>query len=318
MSFFYESSDLTAINFTILVIYTFGLVGIGEFARKNAKTGIFTYIIVPIFLLIFVWPHTATGHASVMQWFVIAKVIAILAFAWIIIALRFSKRIQDITWFKYLVPIFLIINIMEAVSREFEISSYDPGIYNTLFINGGGWNVANAIAGIINIILISGAVGIYISKDASKTMVWPDMILWWIIAYDFWNFAFMYNNGGDRSFYMVAALLAATVATHFFRRGAWMQHRVFTLALNQLVLMTLPVAFSSSDIAVHSTWNPTANWTISLISLGLNISLLVYQLWIMKTKKRNSITGEVFFDTKEYKKTIDEDSLREQSKIGNF
>lgn len=318
MGIFYEASELTIPHFTLLVMYTFALVGINELARKNAKTGIFTFVIVPILLLFFIWPKTAAGNPNVMQWFIIAKVVAILVFAWIILALRYSKRVQAIPWFKYLVPAFLIINMLEAVIREIEISSYTPGMYNDMFVAGGGWNIANATAGIINIILICGAVGIYISKDKSKTMIWPDMTIWWIVAYDFWNFSFFYNNGGDRSFYLVGALFAATILTHFFRRGAWMQHRVFTLSINQLILMTVPAAYFAPEIVVHSAWNPVGSWTISLISLGLNVSLLVYQIYVMVTKKRNSVTGEVYYDTKEYLQTIEEDRLREQSDIAIF
>ncbi len=305
MSLFYDI-NLPIIDYTVLIMYIFALVGLNEVARRNLKSGIFMYGIVPLFLLIFVWPNTM--DESVFDWFNIAKMIAILSFAWIILGLRFSKRIQSISWFKYLVPLFLIINMLEAIFKDFELSTLEPGMVDGIYRFGGGWNVANGIAGIINIILICGFVGIYISKDKEKTMIWPDMIFWWIIAYDFWNYAFIYNNGGGRSFYMLAALVSAGIAAHFIKRGAWMQHRVFTLALNQYFLWILPDVFLSSDIAVQSTYNPTASWTLALISLSLNVGLLIYQGYIMYTKKRNSITGEVFVDTQEYKKTMAENT----------
>lgn len=315
MSFFFDKADLGVMNYAGLLLYTFALVGLGEFARKSLKTSVFTYVIVPLFLVFIVWPMSM--DSSVMQWFVIAKLIAILAFAWVIMALRFSTRIQNIKWFKYLVPAMLIINIMEAVSRDFEISHLSNGVYSDVFIQGGGWNIANGIAGIINIILITGVTGIYISKDKSKTMVWPDMTIWWILAYDVWNFAFIYNNAEDRAFMMISALFAANIATDVFRRGAWMQHRVYTLALNMMVFLTIPTMFLDSGVSVQASRNPNAHWTLSLLSLILNLSLLGYQVWLMTTKKRNSITGEVYFDTKEYTKTVKEDKLRESSKIIN-
>ncbi len=303
MNFFYDI-NLPIIDFAVLIMYTFALVGLNEVARKNLKSGIFMYGVVPILLMIFVWPHTL--DESVNDWFNIAKMIAILSFAWIILGLRFSKKIQSISWFKYLVPLFLTINMLEAIFKDFELSTIDPGVVDGIYRFGGGWNIANGIAGILNILLICGFVGIYISKDKEKTMIWPDMIFWWIISYDLWNFTFIYNNGGGRSFYMVGALIAAGVATHFLKRGAWMQHRVFTLCINQFFLWTLPSVFLTSDIAVQSSYNPAASWTLSLISLGLNVGLLIYQGRIMITKKRNSITGEVFVDTKEYKLTNEE------------
>ena len=39
---------------------------------------------------------------------------------------------------------------------------------------GGPWNIINGIAGILNILTISGWVGIFVSKDRSRDMIWPD------------------------------------------------------------------------------------------------------------------------------------------------
>ncbi len=55
-------------------------------------------------------------------------------------------------------------------------------------VMGGPWNYMNAVAGILNIIAITGWFGIVIrketKKDKSKDMLWPDMLWFWIIAYD--------------------------------------------------------------------------------------------------------------------------------------
>ena len=72
---------------------------------------------------------------------------------------------------------------------------------------GGPWNIINGIAGILNILTISGWVGIFVSKDRSRDMIWPDQLWFWIIAYDLWNFAYVYNCVSDHSFYAGAALL---------------------------------------------------------------------------------------------------------------
>ncbi len=45
----------------------------------------------------------------------------------------------------------------------------------------------NGIAGILNIVTICKWFNIFISKDRSKDMIWPDMIWAWIIAYDLWK-----------------------------------------------------------------------------------------------------------------------------------
>ena len=62
---------------------------------------------------------------------------------------------------------------------------------------------------ILNILTICGWFGIFISKDPSKDMIWPDMIWAWIIAYDLWNFAYTYNCISDHSAYCGLALLLA-------------------------------------------------------------------------------------------------------------
>ncbi len=72
-------------------------------------------------------------------------------------------------------------------------------------------------------------------------MVWPDMLPLWIITYDLWNFTYMYNCIGLRSFYVLGILIACTYADFAFRRGAWIQHRVFTLAFNLEFFIAGPV-----------------------------------------------------------------------------
>lgn len=315
MHLFYESFE--PVQAVLWIVWVFSMIAFNDFARRNLKTGIFTFFVLPVILLLFVWPNTSPG-SNVMSWFFISKLTAILAFAWIIMALRYSTRVQNIKWFKYLVPLLLIINMIEAIVKELEVASYSPGIHEGLYYIGGTWNVLNAVAGIINIILITGFIGIYISKDKTKTMVWPDMSIWWIIAYDLWNFTYLYNCIGDRSFYVLGILVAATYAAHFCRKGAWMQHRVFTLAINMMIVFTIPNAFSNSVITVHSTWNPTANWILSGFTLLFNIGLLIYQVYYIMKTKRNPYTEELYIDSKEYQDVVRDDRLREGNEIVEF
>lgn len=315
MGFFYESFNAT--NVVILAIYTFAIIGMNEYARKSLRNGVISFVILPLFLLFFIWPNTAPG-TGVMSWFYIAKTISIIGFALVILALRYNKKTTQVRWLVYLVPFFLGLNIFEAVMREFEVSSMAPGIYDNMFYMGGNWNIANAIAGFFNLILITGFTGIYISRDKTKTMVWPDMLPLWIIAYDLWNFTYMYNCIGLRSFYVLGILIACTYAEFAFRRGAWMQHRVFTLAFNQMILFTIPNAFANSSITVAPSYNPTAMWVLSLASLALNTYLLVYQARIIYKKKVNPYTQEVFTDHEFYKEIVEEDAKREGVEITQY
>ncbi len=315
MGFFYESFNIT--NIVILFVWIFGIIAMNEFARKNLRNGIISFVILPVILLLFVWPKTAPG-TGVMSWFYIAKTFSILGFAYVILGLRYSKKQTGHRWLVYLVPFFLGLNIFEAVTREIEVASMAPGIYDNMFYMGGTWNYVNAAAGFLNMILITGFVGIYISKDKTKTMVWPDMILFWIIAYDIWNFTYMYNCIGLRSFYVGGILIACTYAAHAIRPGSWMQARVFTLCFNQMILFTIPNAFANSSITVSPSYNPNAMWLLSIMSLAINICLLVYQVRVIMKTKRNPYKEELFIETNEYKQTIEEDKLRATYDIVNF
>lgn len=80
---------------------------------------------------------------------------------------------------------------------------------------GGSWNVINAIAGILNIITITGWLGIQIGKTKSQDMVWADQLWFWIIAYDLWNLSYCYNCISNRSFYAGFLLLVSCTAAEF-------------------------------------------------------------------------------------------------------
>ena len=68
-------------------------------------------------------------------------------------------------------------------------------------------------------------------KDGSKDMLWPDMLWFWIIAYDLWNFTYTYNCIPTHSWYAgFALLLAPTLCAFTLGKGAWLQHRAQTLA----------------------------------------------------------------------------------------
>jgi hypothetical protein len=102
-----------------------------------------------------------------------------------------------------------------------------------VFIYGGWWNVVNALAGLINIFCMTGCVHLYTSKDKNHAdMLWPDMTIWFILAYDVWNFEYTYLNLPTHSWYCgVALLLAPTFANAFWNKGAWIQNRANTLAI---------------------------------------------------------------------------------------
>lgn len=148
-------------------------------------------------------------------------------------AIRYIPKLQKNKWALAFPAIILAVNILEAAIRDFQCFSYGAfsGAYvNNLWVMSGPWNIMNGIAGILNILVICGWAGIFISKDKTKDMIWPDMIWTYVIAYDLWNFAYTYNCIADHSLYSgLALLLACTIPTFFIKKGAWLQHRAQTL-----------------------------------------------------------------------------------------
>ena len=149
------------------------------------------------------------------------------------IALRFVKwrgkdgkthYLYEKRWALCFPPLILAINIAEAVIRDFQVFGFalwKGGVVENLWTISGPWNIMNGIAGILNIITICGWFGIFISKDSSKDMIWPDMIWAWVIAYDLWNFAYTYNCISDHSAYCgLALLLACTIGRRRWRSGS--------------------------------------------------------------------------------------------------
>jgi hypothetical protein len=61
----------------------------------------------------------------------------------------------------------LVVNILEAVARDFELGGQ----------NGGIWHHLNGTAGLLSIVTISCWVGINVTKDNIKDIIWPDILV---------------------------------------------------------------------------------------------------------------------------------------------
>lgn len=169
----------------------------------------------------------------------------------------------------------------------------------------GGWhNVFNGIAGILNIFVMTGWFGIYVSKK-KQDMLWPDMTWVFIISYDIWNFCYTYNCLPTHSWYCgLALLLAPTVAGMLWNKGGWIQNRANTLALWCMFCQVCPLFANDSIFAVQSVNDPNVNLVISLLALGANIAALGYVAYRSKKLGRNPYTNEIFVGTKDYEKAM--------------
>jgi len=281
-----------------------GLMLVNELTRSNKWISLFVYLALPLALTYTVWIHTAVPGSSVGTWFAWAKVYSALAGCLGFMALRFIKGWAQKKYLLLFPPLILSINILEAVIRDFQCYSYN-GFVDGMMIVGGSWNIMNGIAGILNIITISGWFGIFIGKDKYKDMLWPDMLWFWIIAYDLWNFAYTYNCIPDHSFYAGAALLiSCTIPAFFIKKGAWLQHRAQTLAVWMMFVMCLPGFVDTSRFAVKSSHNTTALWIVSFLALVSNIAVFCYHIYKIRKCKRNPLKDELHPDLDGYKYVV--------------
>ncbi len=318
MGILYQAADMS--YWFIWLFVLFALMAFNELGRVKLWGGIALFVVVPVFLTIFVWPTTAApgNEYGTGTWFNWVKTYSALAGCVGFMALRFVKwtgkdgqvhHLYEKKWALCFPPLILAINIAEAVIRDFQVFSFGlwiGGTVENLWTISGPWNIMNGIAGILNIVTICGWFGIMISKDKSRDMIWPDMLWFWIIAYDLWNFAYTYNCISDHSAYCgLALLLSCTIPTFFIKRGAWLQHRAQTLALWIMFIMTVP-QFADVLAPIPTTHNPTAFFVVSLIALLANAAVAVYQLRTIRKKRLNPLTDELYTDSPKYKAVVEE------------
>lgn len=288
-----------------------------ELTRRSTVIGFACFVVLPIVLSV-LW-FTVLSDTTYTDWFHLAKVYSSVAGCigfWCIRHVQGTNkktgkawRLSDFKWALCFPPLILAINILEAVARDIEVGlNYFGGgilVDDGIYVLGGPWNFMNAAAGILNIIAITGWVGICVrkvtKKDGSKDMLWPDMLWFWIIAYDIWNFAYTYNCLPSHSWYCgFALLLAPTLCAFTIGKGAWLQHRAQTLALWCMFAQTFPAFIDEGAFAVASTYNESAMFIWSFASLAANIAVCGYMVYKIVKTKRNPYKSELYVDLKKY------------------
>lgn len=317
------------------------LILLNEVARRTKFGGIFMFFIVPSILTIYFASVTIcamTGMSWALEnqtymymngWFHYAKLYASLAGCIGFMMIKYKWGIGKLHWFKAFPFAIVAINILIAVASDFEsafngwyswwLSSEDVWLY-------GGWhNVLNGLAGIINILCMTGWWSVYSSKD-KKDMVWPDMIWVYILVYDIWNFAYTYNCLPTHAWFCgVALLLAPTIAALLWNKGGWIMNRANTLCiwcmfaqvfpLFQEVLSngtrvfpwaTLPSLYQDGTLngivaGGSANADPTMMTIISAAALLVNIAALAYIVHTSIKRKKNPYKEDVFTDFRYYK-----------------
>ena len=231
-----------------------GLIAANELARRSKKGGIFFFLALPAALTVYFiaiyagaamgaeWALNNPTYTHMNSWFHYAKLYAATAGCIGFMMLKYKWSIGKTQWFKVFPFVIVAINILIAVGSDFEsgirgaMALAETGdrwwlSSENVWLYGGWWNWVNGIAGILNILCMTGWWGIYSSKKHDD-MLWPDMTWLFIIAYDLWNFEYTYNNLPTHAWYCgLALLLAPTFANALWNKGGWIQNRANTLAL---------------------------------------------------------------------------------------
>ena len=328
-----------------------GLVIANELARRTKAGGIFFFGIVPLaltiyFIVINIGAKTfaATNQTIVEMngWFHYAKLYAatIGCVGFMFLKYKWGK-IGKVNWFKAFPFVIVGINILIAVASDFEsaikgfsASGFAGGWWYSsegVWLYGGWWNVLNGIAGLINIMCMTGWWGIYSSKNKQQDMLWPDMTWQFIIAYDVWNFAYTYLNLPNHSWYCgLALLLAPTFANTFWNKGGWIQNRANTLAIwcmfaqvvpmfqNHSVFTVLPSLYVDPSkfaatfggkmnpdlVLTAADANPKAQGIIAIAAIIINVLVICNIIKRAKAQGINPYKNEVFKGTRDFEEAM--------------
>jgi Family of unknown function (DUF5692) len=302
----YQSISLYA------VLGWFGLlavsIALNELCRLSKWFSLFMFLVLPAVLTFTLWPQSAGPGTTMNTWFYWVKTYSVMAGCLGFMAIRFVPGMAKNKWAISFPALILAVNIAEAVLRDFQVYSFHATgqLIEGMATLSGPWNIMNGIAGILNIVTISGWLGIFITKDKTKDMVWPDMLWFWVLAYDLWNLAYGYNCVGDQSFYSGFGMLAAaTIPALTWRKGAYLQHRAQTLAYWMILCMSFSYVLDDSVFAVKASLNPTALFLVSFLALVVNVAVFVYHFAKVLKYKRNIAAG-VHSDLGEYQALIAE------------
>ncbi|MDK6444507.1 DUF5692 family protein [Alloscardovia omnicolens] len=311
------------------------LIALNELSRRSKVGGLIMFAALPAAMTVYCiavisgaamgadWAVNNPTNVFANGWFHYAKVYAALAgcLGFMVIKYRWGK-LGKARWFRAFPFAIVALNILIAVISDFESAAhFFTGNYTMM--NGSpvwttsehitvvtGWhNVFNGVAGLINIMCMTGWWAVYSSKKKDD-MIWADMTWVFIVSYDLWNFCYTYNNLPNHSWYCgFALLLAPTVANMLWNKGGWIQNRANTLAIWCMFAQVFPQFQTSmpelgvdSPFAVNSTMNATANLWVSVLALLANIAAIGYIAYRAHKLQVNPYTHEVFTGTRDFEK----------------
>lgn len=319
-----------------------GLIITNEIQRRSKIGGYAFFVVLPLALTVYFiviqvaasngaeWALNNQTYKYMNSWFHYAKLYAATAGCIGFMLLKYKQGIGKTEWFKVYPFAIVAINILIAVCSDFESAINGTIALATtgsrwwlssegVWLYGGWWNIANGLAGLINIFCMTGWWGIYSSKKQDD-MLWPDMTWMYILAYDVWNFEYTYLNLPTHAWYCgFALLLAPTVANMFWNKGGWIQNRANTLATwcmfaqvfplfqDTGIFSVIPVLYADGFMNTNIHPTQAAPQMMGAISvLALLVNLAVFAAIIKKSKKlgKNPYKHEIWAGTKDFEEAL--------------
>lgn len=302
MGFLYQPFTVQQlIGFIALLLV---IIGLNELTRRSLKLSIFVYCVLPVLLALGVY-FGVLGSPSGKAWFGWVKVISALIGVYGFLLIRFTDLGKR--KFAYYFPVAILsLNIAEAVYRELQVFAMYPSASidaSGILVQGGFWNILNAVAGILCIVTLTGFVGIKVSNDQSKDMIWPDMTWLYIVGYTIWNFTYVYNCLSTRSMYAgLTILTAALIAELFLKQGAWLQHRAQTLSM--FAMFSLSVDYhQSAFLNIVPVYSESVLQGLGIVSFVINVFVFIAMVWVSLKQRKNPYKEEIYTHTGYYQKT---------------
>lgn len=237
---------------------------LNELFRHVKWSGFIFFIGFSAGLSLLVWPNQ-----GIVYWFKWAKLYSVVSASIFFLFMRFTK-IHQYRFAKFFCVIFLGVNIAEAALQDLTMG-FTP-------------NILNGVAGVLSILTCYyGWKGIKADDSPQQDMIWPQMTTLWIIAYDVWNFVYVYLNFPASASAQLMVIIAATIPALFIKKGTWLQARAYTLAAWFMFYFTFP-EFYERNLWVFPR-NDTFTYSLAALSLILNIMCVVQLVAFYKATK---------------------------------
>lgn len=251
---------LLILSYLLVIYVTYTLI------RRSPWVVLGVFVLAPLVSI----PFLINSKADV-NWFVIAKTYTIVVYLLWIQATRMMKKLSRNKIMLTGIYLLLVINILEAIMRDFQIGSY-----------------LNSCAGIFLCITIPLVKDIHIDKEAKHNdLIW-NMSRLWVLAYTLWNITFVYGNFPHGPGVHLA-VLGVPLMVGLINPKIWLQARVITLATHMMLRLFLNDYVQSMYFSItrETSFFMPSLWVLQSLALILNTVCLLMLIKALMDKKKS-------------------------------